>query len=176
MHNLSISLEKLIYTVRNYKVMLDQDLAKLYTVETRVLVQAVKRNLDRFPPDFCFQLSNQEFINLRSQFVISSLSNSEQDNYKHGGRRTKPYAFTEQGIAMLSSVLKSKKAAQVNVQIMRTFVQLRQFLLDNKELTRKLDYLEQKYDQQFKIIFDAIREVMNPTKLPIKPKIGFRRE
>ena len=154
-----------ILLVRGHKVMLDADLATLYGVETRALVQAVKRNLNRFPEDFMFQLSLDEAANLRSQSVISSW----------GGRRTPPYAFTEQGVAMLSSVLHSERAAQVNVEIMRTFVRLREVLSSHADLARKLAALEKKYDSQFKAVFDAIRALMaaSPTT---KRKIGFRSE
>lgn len=162
---LSQSVESLIYLVRGFKVMLDEDLATLYGVETRILTRAVRRNLDRFPEDFMFQLTNQEVENLRSQIGISSST--------YGGRRYRPLVFTEQGIAMLSTVLRSKQAVQVNIEIMRTFVKLRQFISSNRELARKLAELEQRYDQQFKIVFDAIREIMNPTQPPKKRRIGF---
>jgi len=132
--------------------MLDADLAELYGVETKALLQTVKRNLDRFPEDFAFQLTNQDLSNLRSQIVTSSW----------GGRRYLPYAFTEQGVAMLSSVLRSPRAVQVNIEIMRTFVRLRQLLTSNVELARKLAALESKYDAQFKMVFDAIRALMKP--------------
>jgi hypothetical protein len=151
-----------ILLVRGHKVMLDADLATLYGVETRALIQAVKRNLRRFPDDFMFQLSPEEAANLRSQTVISSW----------GGRRTPPHAFTEQGVAMLSSVLHSERAAQVNVEIMRTFVRLREVLSSHADLAQKLAALERKYDTQFKAVFDAIRALMAaPTT---KRKIGFR--
>ena len=143
--------------------MLDQDLAELYSVETRVLVQAVKRNIDRFPVDFMFQLSEEEFSNLRSQIVSSSW----------GGRRTAPYAFTEQGVAMLSSVLHSPTAVQVNIEIMRAFVRLRRMLEKHTDLALKLETLERKYDQQFKVVFDAIREIMKPDPPPKRRQIGF---
>jgi hypothetical protein len=139
------------------------DLADLYGVETKALLQAVKRNLARFPEDFAFQLDKQEFINLRSQFVTSSW----------GGRRYPPYAFTEQGVAMLSSVLRSPQAIQVNIEIMRTFVKLRQLLASNAALARKLAALESKYDEQFKVVFDAIRELMRPPEPGKKRPIGF---
>jgi hypothetical protein len=144
--------------------MLDSDLAEMYGVATKVLIQAVKRNGDRFPEDFMFQLSSEEFDRLRSQFVTSSW----------GGRRYPPYAFTEQGVAMLSSVLHSGRAIHVNIEIMRTFVQLRQMLASNVGLARKLATLERKYDAQFKVVFDAIRELMTPPE-PKKKKrpIGF---
>jgi hypothetical protein len=157
-------IENAIFLIRDSKVMLDQDLAAMYGVETRALVQAVKRNLDRFPEDFMFQLSKDEFANLKSQIVISSW----------GGRRTRPYAFTEQGVAMLSSVLRSKRAILVNIEIMRTFVRLRRILSTHEELARKLASLERKYDKQFKLIFDAIREIMTPKDPPERRQIGFR--
>ncbi|MBW2034369.1 MAG: ORF6N domain-containing protein, partial [Deltaproteobacteria bacterium] len=143
--------------------MLSHHLADLYGVETRVLVQAVKRNMDRFPEDFMFQLTDREFANLKSQIVISSWG---------GSRRAKPYAFTEQGVAMLSSVLRSKRAIEVNIAIMRAFVKLRQMITSNLELARKLEEMEKKYDKQFKVVFDAIRALMVETEKP-KRKIGF---
>jgi hypothetical protein len=151
-----------IYMLRGHKVMLSIDLADLYEVEPRALVQAVKRNIERFPADFMFQLSDQEFENLKSQIVISSW----------GGRRGVPYAFTEQGVAMLSSVLRSKRAVMVNVEIMRAFVRLRQMLTAHVDLARKLAALEKKYDAQFKVVFDAIRELMTPPAGKKRP-IGF---
>ena len=154
-----------IYLIRGQKVLLSHDLANLYEVEPRVLTQAVKRNLDRFPDDFMFQLTNQEFIGLKSQFVISSW----------GGIRTAPYAFTEQGVAMLSSVLKSDRAVQVNIAIMRAFVQMRELAASNRELARRLDALEKKFaghDRQFVAVFDAIREMVTPVEKKGR-KIGF---
>ncbi len=144
--------------------MLDADLAALYGVETRVLVQAVKRNMKRFPSDFMFQLSKKEFDSLRSQTVTSS---------KWGGRRYPPYAFTEQGVAMLSGVLKSARAVRVNIEIMRAFVRLRRMLVSDAGLARKLASLDRKYDRQFKVVFDAIRELMAPPE-PARRRIGFR--
>lgn len=158
-------IEKAILLVRRQKVMLDADLATLYEVETRVLVQAVKRNMERFPEDFMFQLSREEFAILRSQSVTSS---------DWGGRRYPPYAFTEQGVAMLSSVLRSPRAIHVNIEIMRAFIRLRQMLASNAELARKLDALESKYDTQFKVVFDAIRQLMTPPG-PKRRSIGFRK-
>ncbi len=152
-----------ILLIRGHKVMLDSDLADLYEVETKVLIQAVKRNIGRFPEDFMFQLTEQELKNLRSQFVTSSW----------GGRRYPPYAFTEQGVAMLSSVLHSDRAVHVNIEIMRAFVRLRQMLASNVELARKLAALERKYDAQFKVVFDAIRELMTPPEPKKKRPIGF---
>ncbi len=159
-------IEERIYFLRGEKVMISTDLARLYEVAPRALVQSVKRNIDRFPADFMFQLTAEEFENLKSQIVISSWG---------GLRRARPYAFTEQGVAMLSSVLRSRRAVRVNVEIMRTFVRLRRMLASNDELSRKLADLEKKYDTQFKVVFDAIRELMVPPE-PKKRPIGFRRE
>ncbi len=142
-------------------------LARLYQVAPKVLVQAVKRNLRRFPPDFMFQLTKEEFENLKSQIVTSSWG---------GIRRARPYAFTEQGVAMLSSVLRSERAVRVNIEIMRAFVRLRQLLATHADLARKLDALERKYDAQFNVVFDAIRELMSPPADTRKGKIGFSRE
>lgn len=158
-------IERRIYWIRGEKVMLSPHLAELYGVETRILVQAVKRNADRFPPDFMFQLSAGEFANLKSQIVTSSWG---------GPRRARPYAFTEQGVAMLSTVLRSKRAVQVNIEIMRAFVRLRQMLASHADLARKLDALEKKYDAQFRVVFDAIRELMAPEPVPPKRHIGFK--
>jgi len=156
-------IEQAILQVRGHRVLLDADLAALYAVETGALVRAVKRNAYRFPEDFTFQLTPQEFDNLRCQSGISS---------SWGGRRHPPYAFTEQGVAMLSSVLRSKRAAQVNVEIMRAFVRLRRILAENAGLARRLDELEKKYDVQFKVVFDTIRQLMQPPPPP-RRKIGF---
>jgi hypothetical protein len=157
-------IQRTIFRLRGHNVILDADLGALYDVETKALIRAVKRNRDRFPTDFMFQLSRREFVNLRSQFGTSSL---------WGGRRHRPYAFTEQGVAMLSGVLHSPRAVRVNVEIMRAFVRLRQILETNANLTRRLDALEKRYDARFKMVFDAIRELMAPPV--IKPKrIGFR--
>jgi hypothetical protein len=155
-------IERAIIVIRGEKVMLNSELAVLYNVEPRVLIQAVKRNENRFPADFMFQLSPEEWENLKSQFVISSW----------GGIRVPPYAFTEQGVAMLSSVLHSDRAVAVNIEIMRAFVRLRQMLASNAELARKLNAMEKKYDAQFKIVFDAIRELMIPPE-PKRREIGF---
>ncbi len=160
---LAIQVERRIYLIRGEKVMLDFDLAELYRVETRALKQAVRRNADRFPGDFMFKLNANEMGSLVSQNVIPSRG-------KFGGAR--PMAFTEQGVAMLSSVLRSPRAVQVNIAIMRTFVRLRKMLLSNAELARKLNALEKKYDAQFKIVFDAIRELTTPPEKP-KRRIGF---
>jgi len=154
-------IEKAIFLIRGEKVMLDRDLAALYGVETRVLNQAVRRNLDRFPDDFMFQLTREEIMGI-SQFVTSS-------DLKFSKRVT---AFTEQGVAMLSSVLRSKRAIAVNVEVMRAFVRLRQMLSSNAELAKKLEELEGKYNRQFKLVFDAIRQLMTPPE-PKRKQIGF---
>lgn len=158
-------IESKILLIRGKKVMLDKDLAVLYEVETRALNQAVKRNIDRFPEDFMFQLVPGELDILKSQFVMS----------KWGGTRKMPYAFTEMGVAMLSSVLKSQKAIQVNIQIMRTFTKIRQLLSTHEDLRRKIETMERKYDHQFKVVFEAIKSLIEP-KTVIKPerKIGFQ--
>lgn len=148
--------------------MLDADLADLYGVPTKALVQAVKRNPARFPPDFMFSLTEQEAAHLRSQIVTSS---SSSRNW--GGRRYASYAFTEQGVAMLSSVLKSDRAVQVNVEIMRAFVRLRDLVGHNREMAKRLEDLESRYDRQFKAVFDAIRELMSPPAPAPKRRIGF---
>jgi hypothetical protein len=159
-------IEGRILLIRGQRVMLSTHLAELYGVEPKVLVQAVKRNASRFPEDFMFQLSREEFNNLKSQIVTSSWG---------GLRRATPYAFTEQGVAMLSSVLSSRRAIQVNVAIMRAFVRMRQMLASNAELARRLGELEKRYDAQFKVVFEAIRQLMEP---PEKQQrlIGFRVE
>jgi hypothetical protein len=158
-------IEQSILWIRYHRVMLDADLAVLYGVETKQLIQAVKRNIFRFPSDFMFQLNEEEFENLRYHFATSS---------QWGGRRYPPYAFTEQGVAMLSSILKSKRAVQVNIEIMRAFVRLRRILTSHADLARKLEALEKKYDAQFKVVFDAIRQLMAPPEPePPKKRIGF---
>ena len=161
-------IEQKIFLIRSHKVMLSTHLAELYNVVPKALVQSVKRNIDRFPADFMFQLNKVEFENLKSQIVTSSSG--------WGGlRRAVPYAFTEQGVAMLSSILKSERAVQVNIEIMRAFVRLRQMLASNVKLTRKLNALEKKYDTQFKVVFDAIRKLMTGPKKR-KRRIGFHAE
>jgi hypothetical protein len=155
-----------IRLIRGERVMLDSDLAGLYGVETRVLVQAVKRHRARFPADFMFQLTQEEFASLRSQFVTSK---------RWGGRRYAPYAFTEQGVAMLSSVLNSPRAILVNIEIMRAFVRMRQMMTSHADLARKIAALEQKYDARFAVIFEAIKKLMAPPE-PKKTRIGFRSE
>ena len=155
--------ESKIHLVRGCRVMMSTDLAQLYGVETKVLMQAVRRAADRFPADFAFSLTNQEFTILRSQTVTSSW----------GGTRYAPMAFTEQGVAMLSSVLRSPEAVAVNIQIIRTFVKLRGILAEHDDLKRQLATLERKYDGHFKIVFDAIKELMTPPEPPKKKRIGF---
>ena len=155
-------IEKAIYLIRGEKVMLDRDLAALYEVETRALNQAVGRNRERFPADFMFELTREEILGI-SQIVTSS-------NLKFSKRVS---AFTEQGVAMLASILHSKRAILVNIQIMRTFVRLRQILASNAELSDRLDELESKYDRQFKAVFDAIRQLMSPPP-PNRKRMGFR--
>jgi phage regulator Rha-like protein len=156
-----------ILLIRGKKVMLDKDLAELYDVETKVLVQAVKRNIDRFPADFMFQLNEKEFKNMRSQFVTSSW----------GGRRYMPYVFTEQGVAMLSSILNSKKAIMVNIQIIRTFIKLKELLATNKKIRDKIQNMEQKYDTKLKQVFDILKQLlMRSEPVEKKGQIGFRKQ
>ncbi|OIQ01601.1 MAG: DNA-binding protein [Zetaproteobacteria bacterium CG2_30_59_37] len=156
-------IQRSILLLRRERVMLDADLAELYGVETKFLTRAVKRNVERFPDDFMFQLNQDEFEHLRCHFGTSS---------QWRGRRYPPYAFTEQGIAMLSSVLRSSQAVRVNIEIMRTFVELRKMTADHKALARRLHQLEQKYDKQFAVVFDAIRGLMQPPESKKRP-IGF---
>lgn len=158
------SIAALILTVRQHKVMLDSDLATLYGVETKALNRAVKRNLNRFPEDFMFQLTREEADALRFQ--------SGTSNEARGGRRYLPYGFTQEGVAMLSSVLHSPRAVAVNIGIMRAFIRLRQMALSADELVRKVGALERRYDDQFKIVFDAIRQLLAPPDPPRK-HIGF---
>jgi hypothetical protein len=153
-----------IFSIRGHNVMLSPHLAELYQVEAKALNQAVKRNHDRFPPDFMFQLSKEEFENLKSQFVTSSWG---------GIRRATPYAFTQEGVAMLSSVLHSTRAVQVNIAIMRAFVQLRTLIEGHKDLAEKLGAMEKKYDAQFRVVFDAIKKLLTPPPLGPKRRIGF---
>jgi hypothetical protein len=181
-------IESLIVPIRGQRVILAEDLAALYEVEVRALNQAVARNVERFPADFMFQLTGEEVTNLRSQIVTSNsemsaaalksqsvISNSSEDNPHpgRGGRRYLPYAFTEQGVAMLSSVLRSPRAILVNVEIMRAFVHLRRMLASNADLAWKLAALEKKYDGQFKVVFDAIRALMTPPDAKKKRAVGF---
>ena len=158
-------IETRIFLLRGEKVMFDFHLAELYGVETKTLNRAVQRNSERFPADFMFQLDRQELANLMCQIGTSSS--------QHGGTRKLPYAFTEQGVAMLSSVLRSERAVQVNIAIVRAFVKLRQMLSTHVELARKLKALEAKYDAQFKVVFDAIRALMSDDVLPHGREIGF---
>ena len=153
-----------IHTIRGHRVMLDADLAELYGVPTYRLNEAIKRNSARFPDDFMFRLTADEYISLISQIAISKPG--------RGGRRKMPYAFTEQGVAMLSSVLNSERAIQVNIAIMRAFVRMRRMLVGHEELARKVDTLEKKYDSQLRGVFDAIRALMEPPKTS-RRRIGF---
>ncbi len=162
-----VSIEEIagkIYLIRGTKVMLDRDLATLYGVETKVLKQAVRRNIKRFPPDFMFELTKEELKNWRSQFVTS--------NSIKMGLRHLPMVFTEQGVAMLSSVLKSDRAVEVNIQIMRVFVKLRQIFLDNKDIRKELEELKQITDQRFQIVFETLDQLLSAEDRP-KKKIGF---
>ena len=158
-----------IYHLRGKKVMLDKDLAELYGVETRILIQAVRRNIKRFPGDFVYHLTIKEVASLRSQIVISKKEG-------RGGRRYLPYAFTEQGVAMLSSVLSSERAIEVNIQIMRAFITLKRMVITYESLKRKIEAVEKKYDGQFQIVFTALKKLMEPP--PKKPKrtIGFHHD
>jgi ORF6N domain len=160
-------IERQILLIRGQKVLLDSQLAGLYGVATGNLVRAMKRNIGRFPEDFMFQLSAEEFADLRCHFGISS---------EWGGRRYPPYAFTEHGVAMLSSVLSSRRAIQVNIEIMRAFSRLRHLLASHAELAAKIASLERKYDGQFKIVFDALRALMDPPDPQQKGKIGYLSE
>jgi hypothetical protein len=159
-------IDRSILLLRGQKVMLDTDLAGLYGVETRALIQAVKRNIARFPSDFMFQLTPAEYEFVRSQIVTLKTGRGQHRKYV-------PYAFTEQGVAMLSGVLRSDRAVRVNIEIMRAFVRLRQLLSTNAELARKLADLERKYDAQFKVVFDAIRRLMAPPDQPPRSPMGF---
>lgn len=158
-------IEGKIYMIRGHKVMLDSDLAELYAVPTKRLNEQVRRNITRFPSDFMFQLSEDEAASLRSQIATLKKGRGEHRKYL-------PYAFTEQGVAMLSSVLNSERAIHVNIAIMRAFVKLREMLATHKDLARKLAEMEKKYDVQFRVVFDAIRQLMTPPE-PKKKKIGF---
>lgn len=163
------AIEQKIFLIRGKKVMLDKDLAFVYGVETRVFNQAVKRNIKRFPDDFMFQLNKEEAYSLRSQIV--TLKRGEHYKYL-------PYVFTEQGVAMLSSVLNSDRAIEVNIQIIRTFVKLREMIVSNKELRKRMDKLEEKYDKRFKAVFDVLKGLIEkspePGKSLNKREIGFR--
>jgi hypothetical protein len=165
----SAIIENKIVEIRGVKVMLDFDLAELYEVETKRLKESVKRNMKRFPKDFMFELTKTEFENLRTQFATS----------KRGGTRYLPFAFTEQGVAMLSSVLKSKKAMQINISIVRAFVFIRQYALSHKELSEKLSTLEKKYNKQFADVYEALNYLIGKEKQIEKQsnrkKIGYKR-
>ena len=163
------TIQEKIYLIRGSKVMLSHELAILYEVEPKVLMQAVKRNLERFPADFMFQLNEKEFRSLRSQIV--TLEKGRGRYPKH-----RPYAFTEQGVAMLSAVLRSERAVEVSIVIMRVFVKLRKMLLNDKLLARRIDELEKKYDGQFQIVFQAIRKLITSETVPPRRRIGFRNE
>lgn len=167
-HNLAIlpdeRIQSRIFLIRGKKVMFDRDLAELYGVKTQVLNQAVQRNIRRFPTDFMFQLTKKEMETWISQIVISKR--------QERGVRKSPFAFTEQGIAMLSSVLRSERAIFVNIQIIRTFTKLREFMATNKELREKIELLEQKYDEQFKVVFDVIKQLIAEEEVP-EQLIGF---
>jgi hypothetical protein len=171
------NLAQLVFLIRGEKVMLDVDLATLYGVSTKTLNQAFRRNKQRFPSDFAFQLSKEEFDRLRSQIVTTSpgtpnLRSQIVTSSLHGGRCYRRHAFTEQGVAMLSSVLRSTRAGEVNIAIMRTFVPLRRLMDSNRDLARKIEALEKKYDEQFAEVFAAIKELIAP---PVSPRrqIGF---
>jgi hypothetical protein len=174
------TIARLVHAVRGQRVLLDADLAVLYGVQTRMLNQAVARNRERFPPDFMFRVSAGEFESIRSQFVTGSpADNSSQfvmSSRKHRGRVYLPYAFTEQGIAMLSSVLRSPRAVEVNIAIMRTFVELRRLMDSNRELGRKIEAMEKKYDEQFTAVFDAIKRLIaedDARRTSPRRRIGF---
>lgn len=159
-------IEKRIYIFRGQKVMIDRDLAELYGVEIRILNQAVRRNIERFPNDFCFQLTREEWESLRSQMVILKTG--------RGGKGFYPLVFTEPGIAMLSTVLNSKKAIVINIQIIRTFIQLRNLALNHSDLRHKIELLERQYDEKFKIVFDTLHRML--TDDTEKEPIGFKTE
>lgn len=171
----SKGLDRLIHEIRDERVMLDSDLASLYAVETKALNQAVKRNRSRFPVDFMFRLTRAEFDDLRRQSGTSSLRSQFATLKRGRGKHRKylPYVFTEQGVAMLSSVLRSQRAVKVNIEIMRTFVRLREMAITHADLARRLDGLESRYDSQFKVVFEAIRQLMEPSSSRPRPKIGF---
>ena len=176
------NLASLIFFVRGEKVLLDADLAILYGVETRALNQAVARNIGRFPADFIFQLSADEYDEIQSRFLAAAdgvnpnSSQTVMSSRKHRGRAYRPYAFTEQGVAMLSSVLRSARAVEVNIAIMRTFVQLRRLMDSNRELARQIEGMEKKYDEQFAVVFNAIKQLVaedSARKAQPKRRIGF---
>lgn len=174
------NLAKLVFLVRGEKVLLDADLADLYGVEARVLNQSVARNRSRFPDDFMFQLTTEEWTAMRSQIVTTSAATSNNSSQivmssrKNRGIAYRPYAFTEQGVAMLSSVLRSQRAVEVNIAIMRTFVQLRRLMDSNRDLARRIEAMETRYDEQFSQVFDAIKQLIAEDKTrKAKPPIGF---
>ena len=174
------NLARLVLLVRGEKVLLDADLADLYGVATKVLNQAVKRNLDRFPADFMFQLTPEEWERMRSQTVTSTFGSAPMRSQTVTASRRNvgalPYAFTEQGVAMLSSVLRSQRAVEVNIAIMRTFVQLRRLMDSNRDLARRIEALETRYDEQFSQVFDAIKQLVTDDqarKTKPKRRIGF---
>mgnify|MGYP003480368460 CR=1 FL=1 len=181
------NLAQLVFLIRGEKVLLDADLAMLYGVETGALNRAVKRNIERFPADFLLQLTPEEWVNLKCQIGISSSPAAASKAQKrgliqsqvvaagaHGGRRAIPYAFTEQGVAMLSSVLRSQRAVEVNIAIMRTFVQLRRLMDSNRDLRLRIEAMETRYDEQFSQVFDAIKQLIAEDKTrKSKPPIGF---
>jgi hypothetical protein len=160
-------IEQVILLLRGERVILDVDLAILYGVSTGVLIQAMKRNLERFPRDFMFQLTAEEFA------AVKARPGSMDGIGTHGGRRHPPYAFTEHGVAMLSGVLRSRRAVQVNIEIMRAFVRLRRLLATHEDLARKLDELERRYDGHFRVVFDTIRQLMSSPTVPARRRIGF---
>ena len=166
MHELTIPIHHKIYTLRGKQIMLDEDLAEIYQVETKRLNEQVKRNSERFPKDFMFQLNENEYENLKSQIATSSLE-------QHGGRRKLPYAFTENGVYMLSAVLKSKVAIDVSIEIMRTFTKLREFTLHYNALGKKLIELERKNDKQFKEVFAILDTLVNDTQKTDEKIMGF---
>ncbi len=168
MNELPVPIHYKIYTLRGKQIMLDEDLAELYEVETRVLNQAVKRNSERFPSDFMFQLTQEEYTNLKSQFVTSSLQ-------EHGGRRKMPYAFTENGVYMLSAVLKSKVAVEISIEIMRTFTKLREFSLHYNALAKRLLEMEQKNSKEFRKIYALLDELMAGAREADTKVMGFLR-
>ncbi len=192
--NYLISEEKIvgkIYLIRGKKVMLDRDLAEMYGVKTKVLNQAVKRNLQRFPDDFMFRLTRKEAVNLRSQFVTSSVESSDLEmndenlQSQWGGMRTLPYAFTEQGVAMLSSVLSSQTAIDVNIQIIRVFTRMREMLISHKDILLKLEAMEKtlmeqgnyisRHEEEMQAIFTALKQLLDPERPPME-KVGYRRK
>jgi len=180
------NLAPLIFLIRGEKVLLDADLAALYGVTPKALNQAMKRNRERFPADFCFQLTAKEWADLRAARAQVSGGESNVPNWsqfvtsskRHRGAAYRPYAFTEQGVAMLSSVLRSPRAVEVNIAIMRTFVQLRRLMDSNRDLARKIEAMEKKYDEQFGVVFEAIKQLVAEDDArkaqPPKPKIGFK--